>query len=120
MGVLWSLRFPFHARSFQQKAHFKYLHIGMVAVALTFPFVSVAIVIGTGGSVSPFSPPFLCFAKNIDVVFYTIVPPGCLLFGIGISLIVTIFLVLIRRIKTPRKTDFAKEKVITLVLSNHC
>ena len=119
MGLLWSLRFPFHARGFQQKARFKYLHIGMVAVALVLPSVSVAVVIGTGGSAPLFSPPFLCFAKNIDVVFYTIVPPGGVAFGIGISMIVIILLVLIRRTKTPQQKECNKEKVSTLVLSNH-
>ena len=118
-GVLWGMKFPFQARAFQQKANFKYLHIGMVAVAIVIPLVPVAVVIGTGGSAAPFSPPFICAAKNVDVLFYTIAPLGSLLFGIGISLIVPIFLILIRRTKTPQQKECAKEKVSTLVLFNH-
>ena len=110
-GVLWGMKFPFQARAFQQKAHFKYLHIGMVAVAIVLPFIAVAVVIGTGGSAAPFFPPFICVAKNIDVLFYTFVPPGCLLLGIGVSLIITIFSILIRRTKTPRQKECTKEKV---------
>ena len=119
MGILWGMKFPFHARAFQQKAHFKYLHIGIVAVAILLPSVAVAAVIGTGGSAAPFSPPILCVAKSIDVMFYTIIPPGSLLYGIGITLIVQIFLILIRRTKTPQHKEYDKEKVSTLVLSNH-
>ena len=111
IGVFWGMMFPFHARAVQQKAHFKYLHIGIVAVAIVLPFAAVAVVIGTGGCAPTSSPPFQCAAKNVDVLFYTIVPPGTLLFGIGISLIVTIFSVLIRRTKTPQQNERAKEKV---------
>ena len=108
-GVLWGMKFPFQARAFQQKAH--YFHIGMVAVAIVLPFVAVAVVIGTGGSAAPFFPPFICVAKNIDVLFYTFVPPGSLLLGIGVALIITIFLILIRRTKTPRQKECTKEMV---------
>ena len=116
MGVLWGMMFPFHARTFQQKGHFKYLHVGMVVVAIVLPFVAVAVLIGTGGSTIPFFPPFLCVAKKIDVLFYTFVPPGCLLLGIGVALIVTIFWILIHRTKTPQQNESTTEKVITLVL----
>ncbi len=118
-GVFWGVMFPFHARNFQKKAHFKYLHIGMVAVAFILPTVSAAVVIATGGSAAPFSPPFICAAKNIDVLFYTIVPPGCLMFGIGISLVATILLVLVRRTKISQQKECAEEEVHTLVLANH-
>ena len=121
IGVLWGMMFPFHARTFQQKAHFKYLHIGMVTLAMVLPFVAVAVIIGIGGSAATSSPPFLCVAKNIDVLFYTTIPPGCLVFGIGIPVIVTMFSIRIhvRRTKTPQQNKCAKEKVIILVLSNH-
>ncbi len=80
-------------------------------MAIILPFVSVAVVIATGGSYSPFFPPFLCVAKDVDVLFHTFVPPGCLLLGIGVSLIVTIFLILIRRTKTPQQKECPKDKV---------
>ncbi len=118
-GVLWGMMFPFHARGLQKKGHFKYLHIGMVVVAIVLPAIPAAVVIATGGSAAPFSPPFICVAKNIDVLFYTTALPSFLLIGIGISLIVIMFLVLVRRTKSPQQKEVVEEKVITLMLSDH-
>ena len=88
----------------------------MVAVAILLPcIVTVPIVIGTGGSAFPFFPPFLCVSKNVDVLFYTFVPPASLILGIGISLLVPIFLILIRRTKTPQRKD-AKQTVSPSIL----
>ncbi len=85
-------------------------------MAIALPFVAVAVVIATGGSAPPFFPPFICVAKDVDVLFYTFVPPGSLLLGIGVSLIITIFSILIRRTKTPRQKECTKEKVTNLYI----
>ncbi len=83
-------------------------------MAIALPAIPAAVVIATGGSAAPFSPPFICAAKNVDVLFYTIVPPGCLIYGTGISLVATILLVLVRRTKYSQQKECAEEKVITL------
>ena len=91
LAIFWTVKFPLSAKNFESKGYFLFVHIGMVVVALVIPVIPVAIVFGTGGFTLTRFPPLICFARNVDVTFYALNLPLCILLATGITLIVLIF-----------------------------
>ena len=93
-------KFPFHYKNMKQRGHFKYVHIGMVLIALLLPLVPVGIVFGNGGFTIAFFPPSIFLPEEQDVAFYAILLPYSIVMAGGISLIAVILqeLVLVRRL----------------------
>ena len=94
VSLFWGIRFPFHAKSFENAHRTKYVHITMVAVALVLPALPV-IVTFTTGDPSGFGltrfPPLLCTGMQRDSTFYSLVLPINILMATGIPLLIIIF-----------------------------
>lgn len=88
--VFWGAKFPFHAKSFQRKGYFRYIHIAVVLAAVLLPFMTTAAILSTGGSVIASFPPVGCIAKNGKATFYTNVLPASIVHAFGISLLILI------------------------------
>ena len=95
LAIFWTVKFPLNAKYFESKGYFLFVHIGMVVVALVIPVIPVAIIFGTGGFTLTRFPNIVCFARNVDVTFYALNLPLCILLATGITLIVLILYVLI-------------------------
>ena len=75
MILFWGIVFPFHARNYENRGYFRYVHIAMVIAAIVLPLESVGVILGTGGLTIPRFPPLLCFAREVDADYYTFVIP---------------------------------------------
>ena len=89
VSVFWNVWFPIHARYFKIRGHFKYIHIAVVMITLTFSMIPIGVAFGTGGYVII---PGLssCTTRNPDAYFYSFVLPLCILYAIGMTLIILI------------------------------
>ena len=99
LGVTWRVKFPLHARSFEQKSYFKYVYIAMIAVALALPIGSVAVGFATGGYGLPRFPPTTCLTVDPGASFYGFVIPVVTILGLGICTIFALFCLLISTIQ---------------------
>ena len=79
----------------------------MLGLAIVLPFISTAAVLGTGGSIVTGFPPYLCTAKNSDVIYYTYILPLSTMMGIGLTLEVLVLQVVVRM--TTLKTNSVQE-----------
>ena len=48
VSLFWGIQFPFHARSFKEANHVKYIHIPMVIVGLVLPTLPVIVLFTVG------------------------------------------------------------------------
>ena len=94
LAVYWKIRFPLHAKSFEVKGYATYVHVAMLALIILLPFISIAVVFGTGGCRLSRFPNIICQAKDPDATFYALVLPMSILTAAGISVIILIFWVL--------------------------
>ena len=92
--------FPFHARTYETRGYFPYIHIGMVIAAIVLPLesVGVTVLLGTGGLTIPRFPPVLCFARETDATFFSLILPVSIINAIGVSLITIILWVVITKV----------------------
>ena len=104
-AIFWTVRFPLSAKYFESKGYFFFVHIGMVIVALVVPVIPVAAVSATGGFTLTRFPPLICFAENVDVTFYGLNLPLCILLATGITLILLIFYTLIGLVQQQVATE---------------
>ena len=88
--------FPFHARHYETKGYFRYIHIAMIIAAIILPWESMGAILGTGGLTVPRFPPVACFAMEADATFYSFVLPISIICALGVSLITIILWVLIK------------------------
>ena len=109
VAVFWLVKFPLHAKIFENKRYFRYVHLIMLGVALVLPCMALPAVLGTGGCRLASFPPFQCFARNSDVVYYAFILPASILMAAGITLIILILHVLIR-VTTPQRSNSLKEQ----------
>ena len=100
VAVFWGTKFPFHAKSFQRKGYFKYVHAAMLITSIALPFVPVAVVQGTGKSTLSQIPAFLCTARSPEAFFYSFVLPASIILAAGMSLVVLIFQVIVHVTQT--------------------
>ena len=101
VAVFWGTKFPFHAKSFQRKGYFKYVHAAMLVISILLPFAPVTAVYATGGSTFAQFPAFLCSARSPATFFYSFILPTCILIAIGMTLVVLIFQVLLHVTQNP-------------------
>ena len=95
IAVFWFVRFPVHAKIFKNKRHFRYVHLIMLGVAIILPCIPLVAVLTTGGCRLASFPPFQCFARNNNVIYYTFILPASIMMATGITLIILILRVLI-------------------------
>lgn len=86
--LFWKLLFPFHARMWERRGRFKYIHIVMVVsgVLLSFLPVLMSLVLGKGYKGVDYLPQ-LCAPSNTIVGYYTLMLPGSLILAVGVTLL---------------------------------
>ena len=94
IAVFWTIKFPFHAKSFETKGYTRYVHYGMLALTFILPFITIIVIAGTGGCRASRIPAIICLARKPDVTFYAFVLPLSILTAAGMSLIVVMFWIL--------------------------
>ena len=115
MAIFWTVVFPLHAQRLGNNGYFKYVHLGVVIVALTVPWITVAIVLGTDGYVISRFPTILCFPKNVNVAFYAFTLPLIILSATGVTLMVIIFRVLIRLVQSQHHLKVNIDVILIMV-----
>ena len=96
--LFWKIVFPFHARSFETRGYFQYIHLAMVIAAIVLPWESLATILGKGGLTIPQFPPIVCLARDTDVTFYSFILPISIINATGVSLIAIILWTLIKAV----------------------
>ena len=96
--LFWRIVFPFHARSYETRGYFRYIHIGMVVAAIVLPLESVSVFLGTGGLTIPRFPPVACFAREPDASYFAFVLPISIISATGVSLLIIILWTLITKV----------------------
>lgn len=95
--LFWKIRFPFHARSFDQSGRTKYIHVACILVSLLVPLTPVLAIIlnnldgqgvGTVGFTITRFPPLLCSSPDANATFYALVVPVILVVGTGLTMLV--------------------------------
>ena len=76
----------------------------MLGIAIVVPCIPVGAVLGTGGSTLATFPPFQCFARSSDVIYYTFILPASIIMGAGLTLIILIFHVIIHVTDSRKKS----------------
>jgi len=101
VSLFWKIKFPFHARSFENAHRIKYVHITMLTIGLILPALPVIVTftIGNGFGLTRF-PPILCTGLEKNSTFYSLVLPIDILSAIGISLLIIIFWIIHKVIAT--------------------
>ena len=90
--LFWKVWYPFHSKYIEHTRYYKFIHLGILLLVLTLPWIPVAASFATGGYTAITYPAFNnCFAKNPDATFYSFIFPKCILFSIGITLIILVF-----------------------------
>ena len=115
--IFWGIVFPFHAKSFERRGYFRYIHIIMVVIAITLPWASLGTFFGTGGMTIAQFPPFLCAAKNSDANFYALILPECIINATGISLITIILSIIITK---GRNSKLRSKVSVSVLRYNSC
>ena len=72
-SVLFTAYFPFRARAFESRGHFKYVHLVAIITSLLFPAVLVGIQYGLGGF-SRTVVPIYCLADAGSALVFAIIP----------------------------------------------
>ena len=117
VAVFWGTKFPFHAKSFQRKGHFKYVHAAMLITSIVLPFVPVAVVQGTGGSTLAQIPAFLCSARSPEAFFYSFILPVSIIVATGLSLVVLIFQVIVHVTQTQTQRNGTQDDQVRFAIS---
>ena len=98
MILFWKIVFPFHAKSFETRGYFRYIHIVMVVAAIVLPLERVGVILGTGGMTISRFPTILCFARDNNATFFSSVLPLSIIGALGVSLIFIILWTLITKV----------------------
>ena len=85
----WKIRFPFHARHYENK---KIIHILVVVLAIVLPTIPVIVSFITVGFVIGNHPPSFCVSRSSEAAYYTVALPINIIGAIGTS---QIFLILV-------------------------
>ena len=91
--LFWKIKFPFHAKQFQNK---KSIHVLVVLLAVVLPTIPIIVSFRTGGFVISNHPPLVCVSRSSDAAYYTLALPISIIIATGTSLL---FLVLVTVIK---------------------
>ena len=96
--LFWGIMFPFHAKTYENRGYFPYIHIMMLIAAIVLPLESVGVILGTGGLTISGFPPRTCFAREPDASYFAFVLPLSVMGAAGVSLIIIILWVVITRV----------------------
>ena len=98
VSVFWKVWFPIHARQLKIMGHIKYIHMAIVVITLILSMIPIGVAFGTGGYVIYGLIPGLssCLTRNPDAYFYSFVLPLCILYIIGMTLIILILWTILR------------------------
>ena len=88
LAVFCGIKFPLRAKTFEKNGYFRHAHIIMLGIGIVVPFIAVAVLLGKGGSAVATFPPFQCYSRSTDVVYYIYILPGCIMMGTGITLLI--------------------------------
>ena len=97
--LFWKLRFPFHAKLFESKHRFRYIHITMVVIGILLPLLPVVVAFTAGdpslrGFRTILYPPFRCDNLQPVPLSYSLLLPLNLILVAGIVLLIVIFWVI--------------------------
>ena len=95
-AMFWALKFPFQAHKFDVTGKTKYLHLTVVVLGLTLPWIPVIVAFATGGFAIGRFPPVTCFGKNRDGSFYGLVVPLAIADATGLTLLLLIFWIIFK------------------------
>ena len=96
--LFWGIMFPFHAKTWENRGYFRYVHIVMLIAAIVLPLESVGVILGTGGLTISRFPTISCFAREPNASYFAFVLPESIMGAAGVSLIVIILWVVITRV----------------------
>ena len=113
--LFWRIKFPFHAKHYESKGYFRYIHAIMIFTVVILPLECLGAILGSGGLTIPRFPPVTCFAKETDATFYAFILPTSVVMATGISLIAIILWVLVTRVGTIRRQQKVSENVTSYV-----
>ncbi len=105
-----AVRFPAAYKQWEKKHYLRYLHIVLVLFGLTAPVLAVAIMSGTDGYTLPRFPPFTCSAADPDASYYSLVLVTSVYLAIGVSLMLALFMTLVKLIR--KKTEKGNARLI--------
>ena len=95
-AMLWGLKFPFQADKFDITGKNKYLHLTVVVLGLTLPWIPVTVAFATGGFTITRFPPVMCSGKNINGFHYGLIYPAAIADATGLTLLLLIFWILFK------------------------
>ena len=104
LAVFCGVKFPFRTKTFEKKGYFRYAHFTMLGIAIVVPCIPVGAVLGTGGSAVVGFPPFQCYSRSTDVIYYTFILPASIMVGTGITLLILILRKIIHATELRRKS----------------
>ena len=89
--IFWGVKYPFSYRRIQKTKYTKLIHIAVLVISLTLPWIPGVIVISNNGYVIPTFPPYhSCFPYNRDHVLFTFIMPVCVVLCVGDTLVILI------------------------------
>ena len=91
----WLVSSPLQAKRHQVLGHFRFLHIGVVALLILLPIGPIVAIFATGGF-RPFFHPHTCVTANIDAAFYTVILPHSIITAIILSLLILLVWMLVK------------------------
>ena len=80
--LFWKIKFPFHAKQFQNK---KIIHVLVVLLAVVLPTIPIIVSFRTGGFVISNHPPLVCVSRSSDAGYYTLALPISIIGATGTS-----------------------------------
>ena len=112
LAIFCTVKFPIRAKIFENSRYYHYAHFTMLGTAIVVPFISTAAVLATGGSTLASFPPFQCFARNSNVIYYTFILPASIMMGAGITLVILIFHIIVHvtEIRVQRRSQHVQER----------
>ena len=109
--VFWRIVFPFHARTYETRGYFRYIHIVMVIAAIVLPLGSVGVILGTGGLTMSRFPPLTCYAREPNASYFAFVLPVSIISATGLSLLIIILWVIITKVGNMKSQSEVSESV---------
>lgn len=89
--LFWKVKFPFHARFFEQVGRMRYIHIFIVITALVVPVTPVIAAAADGGFAVTHFPPILCTGRSAKATFYSLILPIIVLKQCGLTMLIVVF-----------------------------
>ena len=96
VSIFFEIRLPFQTRSVRASGRIKYIHSGLLLIAVLFPLIPVMILIFVGGFSSRRFPPFICSPGNANAAFYSTFFPLSLVIASGSSLMIGIVWIIVK------------------------